>query len=134
MAKYVLSVDQSTQGTKALIFGDDDRAAQIMHTEDPALMQKIARDVEGYDEDVWEGTRQLVAYRALKAKFSQNALLRERLLATGDAVLAECATKDRIWGIGMNRELAQRLPVEQWNGENLLGCALMEVRDWLQTL
>lgn len=37
-----------------------------------------------------------------------------------------------IWGIGLDRETALKGSVEQWQGENLLGCALMEVRDWLK--
>ena len=30
------------------------------------------------------------------------------------------------------RETAMRGTVEQWKGENMLGCALMDVRDWLR--
>ena len=37
--------------------------------------------------------------RVLKAKFSQNAELKEKLVDTGDAILAECAVRDQIWGI-----------------------------------
>lgn len=32
------------------------------------------------------------------AKFRQNADLKKKLLQTDDAVLAECAVKDKIWG------------------------------------
>jgi predicted NAD-dependent protein-ADP-ribosyltransferase YbiA (DUF1768 family) len=28
--------------------------------------------------------------------------------------------------------LAQNTRVDDWKGQNLLGCALMEVRDWLK--
>ena len=41
---------------------------------------------------------------------------------------------DKIWGIGLDRETAMKGTVEQWQGENLLGCALMEVRDYLMDL
>ena len=41
---------------------------------------------------------------------------------------------DKIWGIGLDRETAMKGTVEQWQGENLLGCALMEVRDYLREL
>ncbi len=30
--------------------------------------------------------------------------MRERLISTGDAVIAECARKDRIWGIGLGMD------------------------------
>ena len=67
-----------------------------------------------------------------KAKFSQNPNLKEFLLSTGDALIAEASPYDKIWGIGLDRNTALRGTVEQWKGENLLGCALMDVRDWLR--
>ncbi len=67
-----------------------------------------------------------------KAKFGQNPSIREFLLSTGDALIAEASPYDGIWGICLDRETAMKGTVEQWKGENLLGCALMEVRDWLR--
>lgn len=67
-----------------------------------------------------------------KAKFSQNPTLKEFLLSTGDSILAEASPYDSIWGIGLGWEDAEKGGVAQWRGENLLGCALMEVRDWLK--
>ena len=40
--------------------------------------------------------------KGLQAKFSQNEELKEKLLGTKDAILAECAVRDRIWGIGLS--------------------------------
>ena len=54
------------------------------------------------------------------------------LLETGDSVLAECAVKDRIWGIGLSMVDANRLDMSKWKGQNLLGFALMEVRRMLR--
>ena len=124
--------EQYLMHAKALTFGDSDRAEQVMRMNDPAQMQAIGRAVEGYDEDVWAGMRQVVAFRALKAKYSQNVILRERLLATGDAVLAECAIKDRTWGIGLGMHAPARLCPSKWPGRNLLGYTLMMVRDQLR--
>ena len=73
--------------------------------------------------------RQLIVYEGLVAKFSQNEELRERLLQTGDALLAECAVHDRIWGIGLSMKDEKRFDISQWIGENLLGYALMMVRN-----
>ncbi|MFA6210538.1 MAG: NADAR domain-containing protein [Candidatus Obscuribacterales bacterium] len=38
---------------------------------------------------------------------------------------------DRIWGIGMAQSNAKARDPKQWNGQNLLGFALMQVRDQL---
>ena len=70
--------------------------------------------------------------KANKAKFSQNDELKEFLLSTGDAILVEASPYDRIWGIGLYPAQAAMGTVDQWRGLNLLGCALMEVRDWLR--
>ena len=72
--------------------------------------------------------RQIEVYEGLLAKFSQNAELGARLEATGTALLAECAVKDRIWGIGLSMHDPDRFNPSQWRGRNLLGYALMLTR------
>ena len=46
-------------------------------------------------------------------------------------MLAECAVKDRIWGIGLSMRNPDRHDQEKWQGQNLLGYALMMVREKL---
>lgn len=60
-------------------------------------------------------------------KFSQNPDLKKALVRTGDAILVEASPFDKIWGIGISAKDAQKN--KPWEGENLLGKALMEVRD-----
>lgn len=52
-----------------------------------------------------------------------------RRMATGDALLAEAAVRDHIWGIGLSMRDPKRLNQRLWNGQNLLGYATMLVRD-----
>ena len=54
------------------------------------------------------------------------------LLSTGNAILAEASPYDAVWGIGMDKKQAEKAGPEAWQGENLLGLALMEVRDMLK--
>ncbi|WP_431217369.1 NADAR family protein [Puia sp. P3] len=65
-------------------------------------------------------------------KFSQNEQIREFLLASGDKVLVEASPRDRIWGIGMGGDNPAAGIPSKWKGENLLGFALMEVREKLK--
>lgn len=122
------SMEQYMMYRKAVCFGDDKVAAQILATEDVAEIKALGRLVSGYDENLWNGVRQIVVYEGLLAKFSQNSELMEQLKATGSAVLAECAVKDRIWGIGLSMHDPNRLDRAKWQGQNLLGYALMMVR------
>jgi len=66
------------------------------------------------------------------AKFSQHADLKEFLLNTGDRVIVEASPYDRIWGIGMATTDANAENPARWKGLNLLGFALMEVRERLK--
>lgn len=54
----------------------------------------------------------------LRAKFSQNKNLLEKLLATGNRELREHTPRDKYWGDGGNNN----------NGKNRLGVLLMQVR------
>ena len=56
----------------------------------------------------------------LRAKFAVPEL-RELLLSTGDRILAEDSPRDFVWGC--------RDPAGGYTGQNLLGRALMRVRD-----
>lgn len=127
------SMEQYMMYRKAVCFDDDKVAAQILVTEDVAEIKTLGRLVSGYDESLWNGVRQIVVYEGLLAKFSQNSELWEQLKKTGNTVLAECAVKDRIWGIGLSMRDPDKLDRAKWQGQNLLGYALMMVREKLRT-
>ncbi len=125
------SMEQFMMYRKAVCFCDNGIAAQILETDDAACIKELGRRVSGYDDHYWSGVRQIIVYEGLLAKFSQNIELRKLLKATEDAVLAECAVKDRIWGIGLSMNDSDRFERTKWKGQNLLGYALMMVRDKL---
>lgn len=58
-------------------------------------------------------------------------MLRKELLETGDRELVEASPFDRIWGVGFKEADAEKNR-HRW-GENLLGRALMDVRERLMT-
>ena len=121
-------MEQYMMYRKACCFNDAETAAQILETDDVAEIKRLGRLVAGYDDHVWNGVRQIEVYEGLLAKFSQNAELGARLEVTGTALLAECAVKDRIWGIGLSMHDPARFNPSQWRGRNLLGYALMLTR------
>lgn len=123
------SMEQYMMYCKAVCFHDAEIAKQILNTDDVAQIKALGRLVQSYDDNHWNGIRQITIYEGLYAKFSQNIELKNWLLATGNAVLAECAAQDRIWGTGLSMHDPNRLVRAKWNGQNLLGYALMIVRD-----
>ena len=122
------SMEQYMMYRKACCFNDTETAARILETGDVAEIKRLGRLVVGYDEHVWNGVRQIEVYEGLLGKFGQNAELGTQLEATGNAVLAECAVKDRIWGIGLSMRDPARFDPAKWRGQNLLGYALMLTR------
>lgn len=123
------SMEQYMMYKKAVCFQDYDTAGRILEMEDVSQIKKLGRKVSNYDENYWNGVRQIVVYRGLLEKFGQNDELKKLLLETGDSVLAECAVKDRIWGIGLSMTNPDRMDRACWKGQNLLGYALMMVRE-----
>lgn len=76
--------------------------------------------------------KQAMAMKGLLAKFSQNEALKQKRLDTGNAYLVECARTDKVWSCGRRLDDDRRYDVSQWEGKNLLGFALMEVRSMLK--
>ncbi len=125
------SSEQYIMYHKATLFHDDQIVEAILATSDPAEEQDLGRKVKNYDDSIWNGHKQIITYRALLAKFDQNPDLLAKLVDTGDAILAESSYSDKVWGTGRSIIDDRCLDPKQWDGQNLLGYTLMEVRDQL---
>ncbi len=78
---------------------------------------RIGRDRKRPLRADWESVKDDVMRRALRAKFTAHADLREVLLGTGDEAIVENAPGDYYWGCGKNG-----------TGKNRLGALLVELR------
>ena len=125
------SMEQYMMYQKAICFNDIEISEKILSTDDVSKIKRLGREISNYDENHWNGVRQIIVYEGLIAKFSQNKDLKNKLIETKDCFLAECAVKDKIWGIGLSMSDPNRFNKDLWNGKNLLGYALMKVRDKL---
>ena len=123
------SMEQYMMYEKAVLFNDHTTAEKILQTDDVAKIKALGRTVSHFDEVVWEKERERIVYRGVSEKFRQNPDLTEKLEKTGNEILAECAVKDRIWGIGLSMKDETRFNIEKWKGRNLLGKILMRVRE-----
>lgn len=114
---------------KALLFDDQQTHARIIQAVAPADVKQLGREVRGFDDARWTEARFAIVVRGNLAKFSQHQALGDYLLSTGKQVLVEASPVDRIWGIGLAADDAKAAQPAKWRGLNLLGYALMEVRD-----
>ncbi len=110
------SMKQFMMYKKAVYFGDYNIAKRILASNDVAYIKELGRLVSNYNESYWNGIRQIVVFDGLLAKFSQNKSLKEQLKATNGSIFAECAVKDRIWGIGLSMDDLNRLDINRWKG------------------
>lgn len=75
----------------------------------------------------WEQIKDRVMYDVCYAKFTQDPVLKAKLLATGNRELVEGNTHgDRCWGMTCSNGV--------WIGENRLGKILMKLRDDLRKM
>jgi len=121
------SAEQYMMYRKAVLFGDDETARQVMVLSSPAKIKALGRLVKGFDQKLWDENKYEIVKRGVQLKFSQNKELMERLLSFGGCVFAECSVRDRVWGIGLSMSSPDRFSVKKWRGENLLGRALTEI-------
>jgi ribA/ribD-fused uncharacterized protein len=116
---------------KARLFGDNERREQILNSTSPKLAKHHGRQVKGFEEQIWGDVRFDLVVQGNFEKFSQNNRLGAFLIGTGNRVLVEASPVDRIWGIGLGADNLDILNPEKWRGLNLLGFALMKVRQRL---
>ena len=132
MANSYLCMEQYMMAAKAELFGDKEIWDQILKCSDQKQIKALGRKVRGFDQAVWDKFKYAIVLNGNWLKFSQNRELREFLLSTGDSVLVEASPYDNIWGIRLSANSPEAWDPFRWRGQNLLGFALMEVRDELR--
>jgi ribA/ribD-fused uncharacterized protein len=116
---------------KAELFNDVETRDKILSANSPAEAKKLGREVRGYNDELWLKERFEIVKKGNYHKFSQNQELKTFLLTTKNRIIVEASPVDPIWGIGMASESKEIENPLKWRGLNLLGFALMEVRDEL---
>ena len=128
--KHFASVEQFMMYHKLMSFRQYDLADQVMRTDDPAEAKKIGRThFDNFDDKLWTRISSTIVKRGVRAKFVQNPDLMRELLATGNAVLAECSPYDKVWGIGLAPDDERVYDTRKWDGKNKLGRILMTLRE-----
>lgn len=116
---------------KARLFNDQENLIKVLEAGHPKQAKSFGRLVKNFDPRAWDDHKFEAVWQANYAKFCQNDELKKFLLNTGKKVLVEASPVDKIWGIGMAQDDANANNPLKWKGENLLGFALMKVREQL---
>jgi ribA/ribD-fused uncharacterized protein len=94
----------------------------IRHARTAKEAKALGRSRKARLREDWESVKEEAMRRALRAKFTAHAALRQLLLNTGERQLMENAPADYYWGCGSTG-----------TGQNRLGVLLMELRTALRT-
>ncbi len=116
---------------KARLFNDHQIFGQIIQASHPNQVKKLGRKVSHFDLEIWDAHKYELVIEGNYHKFSQHEGLKQFLLSTKNRILVEASPRDRIWGIGMSQNNEKVNNPNLWRGQNLLGFALMEVREQL---
>ncbi len=127
--KEYLTAEHYMMYRKALCFGDIESIDLIMSTPSPNDAKQVGRRVKNYDDRIWSDVRYDIVVKGNYHKFTQNEEFKKILLSTDDAVIVEASPHDTIWGIGLGEESKKCLDPLKWCGQNLLGFAIMDVRE-----
>lgn len=121
--------EQAMMHAKALLFEDHTIAERIMQTKNPSEQKNLGRLIANFDANVWDDYKFCIVCDINMAKFKQRPEFMEVLDKYPHHIICEAAPWDKIWGIGMSSDEEGVEDVNNWKGQNLLGKALMTVRD-----
>lgn len=114
---YYLNSEAAFQAQKCLT---EEEKQQFTYLP-PNKAKRLGRQVKLRPD--WENVKEELMEEIVRAKFTQNENLREKLLATGEIPLMEGNTwGDACWGVDLRTG----------KGENRLGKILMKIRDELR--
>ena len=124
--------EKSIMLCKASLMGDPTQYQMIIDSSNPKQTKDLGRKIKPWNQQKWNKFVCEIAKEAVKQKFSQLDNEREILFSTGDSILVEATKNDCIWGIGLDESNPYINNPSKWKGTNILGWALMQVREELK--
>lgn len=130
------SAQQAMYAELAKAFNDQESLKKIMLADVPDEVQYELSDVPGdvdANETKWNDLTKQLIYDINIAKFNQYPELTARLLETKNASLGAYIPNDTLIGIGISLDNYQSKNPINWTGQNILGKALMDIREKIRS-
>lgn len=126
------SSEQLYQYKKAEYHNDRVLMQHILESTNPLDAKRLGGSIKK-PRTTWRttGISEEVMKEVNMLKYLQNKDLRDKLIDTGDRILAECNSGDKFWGTGYSVDSWQVLDSRNW-GLNRVGEIIMEVREELK--
>ncbi|WP_366871195.1 NADAR family protein [Flavobacterium sp.] len=126
-----LTAEHWMMAQKALLFNDQNSHDNILNAVKAGEVKEIGRQINNFNQDEWDKRKREIVRVGNIHKFNQHKNLAEFLLNTKERILVESSPVDTVWGVGLSQDNPDIENLYLWRGENLLGYALMEARDFL---
>ncbi len=123
--------EQAMMWAKAERFEDFETAEKILKTPNPQKQKDLGRTVKNFIQKEWDEDKVDLIIGINISKFAQNEHLKKILIESDPYILCEAAHWDKIWGNGLAADDPKAGDIATWEGQNLLGKALMKVRTLL---
>lgn len=118
---------------KAITFKDHETAEKVMKAKDPREQKALGREVKNFDPAHWDVVKYPIVFYGNIEKFKSNKAEWEFLMSFPiNTNFAEAAPWDKIWGIGIGPDHEDALNPDKWQGENLLGKVISDVRKQME--
>ena len=117
---------QDVVAYRALLLGSRGRASPS-----PAECKRIGRSVRGFRQGIWDRVILSVAYAVVNAKYWGYGGFLDFLPSTSGHIIVEASPRDSVWAAGLTEDDPLIADPRQWRGANVLGWALMELRERL---
>jgi ribA/ribD-fused uncharacterized protein len=124
------SMEQMLHFSKAKLFGDHEKAKEILGTNNCMAQKILGREVRGYNDAVWKARRRHIAFVGNREKYRQNSNILTLLLSTYPTTLVEASKTDTQWGVGLDEDDPRIADPSEWLGENLHGQVQEDVRQY----
>lgn len=121
--------EQWMMANKALLFEDESIFEEIMQETNPRSQKALGRKVKNYNQERWDNCKYGIVLEGNVNKFEQNKDIKEFLLSFNvHTIFAEAAPWDKVWGIGLAPDDPKAWDIHTWEGENLLGMVIGQMR------
>jgi ribA/ribD-fused uncharacterized protein len=121
-AAFPIAIEGQTWPTaehyvQARQFKDKKLDKELVKYKSASIAVRLCRERADNRRSDWDKVKDNVMYDAVKAKFSQHEILKEKLLATGESPIVHAAPDNDYWGDGGDG-----------SGKNMMGKILMKIR------
>ena len=124
--------EQFYQAHKAKFLGDYVTLQHIKAARDGRQAKVAAKPLRLVITPEWDNIKGDILHDVVLSKFSQNAHLAQRLIATGACFMVEANPHDAYFGSGLSIDDPKHKDPTLYRGQNVMGQILEQIRDRLR--